>query len=246
VTRPSGAVRIFLYNWPTYAATLAGAVALVLVASRISPLARDAAVLAGSGAVLWAALSLVVSFYVYDQSPLSLGSWVPALLPERCESWATIHAGLDAEIDLDAVMPGLCVGRLDIFDPKIMTAPSIGRARHQTPAEKPATRCHPTALALGDGACDAVIVAFTAHEIRDRDARERFFDEVRRALRTGGRMLLVEHVRDLANFAAFGPGYLHFVARAEWLRLAARAGLAQRSEARITPWVMALLLEKTQ
>lgn len=55
---------------------------------------------------------------------------------------------------------------------------------------------------------------------------------------------IVEHFRDLANFLAFGPGYVHFVSRDEWLRLAAHANLAVASETKITPWVTALTLAR--
>jgi len=121
---------------------------------------------------------------------------------------------------------------------------SIARARIRTAHASVASSCAPTALLLENEGCDAILVAFTAHEIRDRAARESFFDELRRALRPGGKVLIVEHLRDFANFLAFGPGYLHFVSRREWLRLASHAGLAIASETRITPWVMALALER--
>jgi SAM-dependent methyltransferase len=170
---------------------------------------------------------------------------VPGLFGSNTHAWAAIHAGLDAEIELDRVMPGPCVARLDVFDPEIMTSPSISRARVRTPPEKPASGCRPTALALADESCDAIVVAFTAHEIRDRSAREAFFDELRRSLRPGGKVLIVEHLRDFANFFAFGPGYLHFVSRHEWLRLASHAKLDIASETRITPWVMALTLRRS-
>jgi len=125
-----------------------------------------------------------------------------------------------------------------------MTSPSIARARSRTHMTRQASSCSPTALALESGACDAIVVAFTAHEIRDRGSRELFFDELRRSLRPGGRVLIVEHLRDLANFLSFGPGFLHFESRREWLRLASHANFAVASETRITPWVMALALER--
>jgi SAM-dependent methyltransferase len=244
VTRQSGALRIFLYNWPTYAGTWLGAAAVVALAAAIAPRLLWLAALGSGLAATWSAVSLLVSLYVYDRSELVSGAWVPRLLDPATRTWATVHAGLDAEVELDRVMPGRCVARLDIFDPRVMTSPSITRARGITAASREASRCEPTALALEDAACDAVVVAFTAHEIRDRSAREAFFDELRRSLRPGGKVLLVEHLRDLPNFAAFGPGYLHFVARSEWLRLAAHAKLAVAGETRITPFVMALTLQR--
>jgi SAM-dependent methyltransferase len=199
----------------------------------------------GAGvAIVWSLASLFVSHYIYDRSALVAGGWVPRLLGAPTGAWATIHAGLDAEIELDAVMPGPCVARLDIFDSAIMTSPSIVRARARTPLTARASPCSPTALALENEACDAIVVAFTAHEIRDPRARQAFFEELRRSLRPGGRVLIVEHLRDLANFLSFGPGFLHFVSRREWLRLASHAKLNIAYETRITPWVMALALER--
>jgi SAM-dependent methyltransferase len=248
VNRQSGAARIFLYNWPIYVATWSLSAALLLWAARMPiPVALFASLLA-LGALAWSFASLAISFYIYDRSVLSGGAWVGPLLlsvGEPPSTWAAVHAGLDAEVELDATMAGRCVGRLDIFDPGIMTAPSIRRARIRTPPAHTSSACAPTSLALADDACDAMVVAFTAHEIRDRGARERFFAEVRRCLRPGGRMLLVEHVRDLSNFAAFGPGFMHFLPRREWLRLADHADLRVALERRITPWVMALVLEKS-
>jgi ubiquinone/menaquinone biosynthesis C-methylase UbiE len=142
-------------------------------------------------------------------------------------------------------MTGPCVGRLDIFDQTFMTASSISRARRRTAQAHAAIACSPTALVLADQSCDAVVVAFTAHEIRDPRARERFFEELTRVLRPGGKLVLVEHLRDLANLLAFGPGFLHFLPRHEWLRLASHATLSIASEMRITPWVMALALERS-
>jgi SAM-dependent methyltransferase len=239
----SGAARIFLYNWPAYAATWGAAVVAGILAARAGGVVVWVLGLGAAGAVLWSAASLVVSHYVYDRSGLAAGSWARALLPARVEAWASVDAGLDAEVSLDA-LPGACVARLDVYDGDAVRAPSVRRARATTPRRYTATRCHPGSLALADASCDLVAVVFTAHELRAVADRERFFAEVRRALRGGGRMLLVEHLRDLPNFLAFGPGFLHFLPRAEWLRLAQTAGLRVAGETRVTPWVMALALER--
>jgi SAM-dependent methyltransferase len=195
-------------------------------------------------AVAWSLLSLLVSYYVYDRSELVAARWLPALLSQSRNGWATVHAGLDAELDLSSVLADRCLARLDIFEAALMTSSSIARARALTSVHEQTTACSARHLALEDESCANVIVAFTAHEIRDRAAREAFFDELRRALVPGGRAVIVEHVRDCANFLAFGLGYLHFAPRREWLRLGAHARLSVAAEVRVTPWVMALALER--
>ncbi|MDH6121006.1 hypothetical protein ABH930_005130 [Kitasatospora sp. GAS204A] len=52
-------------------------------------------------------------------------------------------------------------------------------------------------------------------------------------LRPGGTLILVEHLRDAANTAVYGPGAWHFLPRSEWLRLAYGAGLVEAGERRI-------------
>lgn len=247
MTRRGGGGRIFFYNWPVYACTWGLALAvLAFVIVRRPSFGLVWLVALCALPLGWSALSLAVSHYIYDRSPLVGGAWMPSLFAAPVRNWATIHAGLDAEIELDAVMPGTCVARLDVFDARVMTSPSIGRARTVTKATNAAQKCPPTALALADESCDAIVVAFTAHEIRDAKTRERFFAEVHRILRPEGRMILVEHLRDAMNFAAFGPGFLHFVARREWLRLAVCTRLAVARETRITPWIMVLAMERAK
>jgi len=244
VNRESGARRIFFYNWPIYVGTWLGALTLGALATRFPVSWAWVGEAAAFAAVAWSLASLAVSHYIYDRSELVAGGWVAPMLPGAVQTWIAIHAGLDGEIDWATAMPGTCAARLDIYDAGQMNAGSIRRARRRTPAGQAATPASLSAFPIASAACDAVVVAFTAHEIRDLGARERFFGEVARVLRPGGRMLLVEHVRDFFNFAAFGPGFLHFLARGEWLRLAGVARLAVAAERRVTPWVVALALEK--
>jgi ubiquinone/menaquinone biosynthesis C-methylase UbiE len=102
------------------------------------------------------------------------------------------------------------------------------------------------ALPVGDGWADAVFLLLTAHEIRKAEDRDQFFAEVARILSPGGRVVLVEHLRDTWNAVAFGPGFFHFFSRGEWLRTAARARLRVESERRMTPFVRVFVLGKLE
>jgi len=63
-------------------------------------------------------------------------------------------------------------------------------------------------------------------------------------LAPGGRLLLVEHLRDAWNFLAFGPGCWHFLPRGEWMERASEPGFRVEQELRKTPFVRVWLLRK--
>ena len=69
-----------------------------------------------------------------------------------------------------------------------------------------------------------------------------WFAEARRCLRPGGRIVLVEHVRDVANFLAFGPGFLHFHSPESWRHCWEKAGLRLSDRFRVTPWVRVFVI----
>jgi SAM-dependent methyltransferase len=245
--RYQGVLRILRYNrrffaLATVAALLAGGAAL----SRKLPPA--AAVAAGALALVTLAsmgTSLAVSHYVYDRSTLARWDWLAPLLERPPRRWANIHAGLDdASPILRRLFPGAAGQVLDIYDPSEMTEPSIAEARRAETPPEPAMRAKPSALPLADGGADLVLLYFAAHELRRKDARGTFFNELARVVAPEGCVLLVEHLRDVANAAAFGPGALHFLPRKEWLRLAALSNLTVRREQKLTPFVSAFFLEK--
>lgn len=242
--RYEGMLQILRYNLPMYAAALAGCLAVALALAFL-PIPRPLAALAALGtaaALFWSVASLLASHYVYDLSPLSGWSWLAGLLQAAPRRWAGLHAGLDETFGaLERLFPqGGAI--LDLYDPREMTEPSIERARRISLT--PATPADFRALPFPDGALDAVFLIFAAHELRRPESRLLLFREIARSLAPGGRVVLVEHLRDGRNFLVFGPGFVHFLARREWLRLARESGLAVLRESRITPFVAVLVLER--
>ena len=242
-----GVLQIVRFNWPMYLA----AVAVLAVGSGITSLAplpdlaRAAIFIALGLAAFWLVLSLLVSHYVYDRSALYAGDWLLPLFKHSPHRYATLHVGLDefSEV-LKEKFPQAEGVVIDFFDAAEMTESSILRARREHAHElRTATRADFRALPFDDHEFDAAFLIFAAHELRRPASRQELFVELGRTLKSRGKIVLVEHLRDLANFLAFGPGFFHFHSRAEWLRDIAAANLSVAQEFRCTPFVRVLLLE---
>jgi SAM-dependent methyltransferase len=161
--------------------------------------------------------------------------------------WINIHAGWDETSGLlTGIFPGAVGEAVDIFDPAVMTEPSIQQARMKDHGALPATPARYDALPFESGTVDAVFVIFAAHELRSAAQREKFFREVARVLTPGGEAMLMEHARDAWNFLAFGPGFLHFFPQRVWRNAARQAGLEVRTEFAMTRFVHVFLLRKAQ
>lgn len=246
--RFQGMLQIIHFNWPWYAAVLGiGFIGLALLPRLDISFWPKAAAIMGLGAgTLWAATSLLVSHWVYDISPLSRWDWIAERTGAAAGLVANIHAGFDEMSgELRRLFPEPSIAAWDIYRPAVMTEPSIARARRGPPSAVPATVVDFRNLPAANGTINTVFLIFAAHEIRSPKAREAFFRELSRILRPDGNVLLVEHLRDWKNFLAYGPGFLHFLARREWLRLAAIAGFGVADEFAITPFVRVLHLLKS-
>ena len=159
--------------------------------------------------------------------------------------WANIHCGFDeTTAPLDRLFPHSERLVLDIYDTGEMTEASLQRARHYETQAPEAVHVRCDALPMRDEQMDAVFLLFAAHELRHRPARSVLFQESYRVLAQGGRLLLVEHLRDGWNFLAFGPGYWHFLPRREWEAQIREAGFTVERGFHKTPFVQAWLLRK--
>ena len=94
----------------------------------------------------------------------------------------------------------------DIFDPVEMSEPSIVRARRLCPPAVRPERVDFRNLPAADESIEAAFLLLSAHELRTEAARGSLFSELHRVLSRPGRVVVAEHLRNWANWAAFGPG----------------------------------------
>jgi len=238
-----GLVQIFNYNRAFYLRTGAGVIAAILLSVCVSPAVRALLLLAAGTAVFWTCSSLLVSHYVYDRSSLYRLGWLPGCLSRTPVRWISMHAGIDEmSLAIGSTFPGSEGQIIDIYDPHEMTEASIKRARYV--AGVASISADRQRLAAADEEFDAAFLIFSGHELRHHEARVRLFREIRRVLRARGEVILVEHLRDWANFLAFGPGCLHFFPARTWQDAANAAGLPLRLRRTVTPFVHVFVLQK--
>ena len=246
--RWQGMMAIIRFNWPFYLAAIA--VAVIAVAGIVgmeNAWWKSACALVLAGALYFLIISSGVSHWVYDRSDLYRWKWLGRALGDgNIERAIFCHSGFDeASAALSERLPDAHWVLLDHYDEARMSEPSIRRARRLFP---------PCAGTLGaafdrwptaDASADVVLGLLAIHELRSEDERAAWFAEARRCLRPGGRVVLAEHTRDLANFLAFGPGFLHFHSVASWRRSWGRAKLQLADDFHVTPWVRIFILTRS-
>jgi ubiquinone/menaquinone biosynthesis C-methylase UbiE len=242
-----GAQQILMFNWTFYTAAIIVLILgmLILKNVKMPGWMFVVGVLGMALTAFWSFGSLAVSHYVYDRSPLYQLTWLNSLLETSPTNWINIHAGLDeTSIILRDYFPAAKMQILDIYDPATMTEPAIERARKITEPELKSIPSDFRHLPIPDQNSAAVFVFFAAHELRTAESRLSFFREVYRILKANGTLIVVEHLRDVPNFLAFGPGFFHFLKHADWIDAARFSNFRTIEEIKITPFVSAFKFSK--
>lgn len=239
-----GMLTIGRLNWPFY--LIGSVIGVLLVAGALgssSPPGKMMCALAALGAFYFLIGSLAVSHWIYDRSDLYRWKWLQRALPGPVERIAFCHTGFDeASSVLREKFAGAQWHILDHYDASRMTEPSIRRARRLHPPAADTLPCSFDQWPVETKSLDAVFALLAIHELRTETERTAWFAEASRRLKIGGRILLVEHLRDLPNLLAFGPGFLHFHSRHRWHRCWQSAGLRAVDEFHLTPWIRVFVI----
>src|SRR5678816_2181421 len=104
------------------------------------------------------------------------------------------------------------------------TEPAIVRARKVSLTYPDTTPIASNAIPLAEGCADIVFLLSAVHEIRSLDEKVQFLRECHRLCKSNGKIIMVEHLRDVPNFLAFTVGFTHFFSRSVWRTAFEKAG----------------------
>jgi SAM-dependent methyltransferase len=237
-----GLVNILKFNWHFYA--LAAMVILFLFLLR-NDLPFTIPVWFILLPVLALVVSLLVSYLIYDASDLYSLNWIEEEDMIRDAELINVHAGFDeTSALLKRKFPLASLRVFDFYDADKHTEVSIARAREAYPPFPGTEPVSTTQLPVDASSVDLAFCIMSLHEIRSEGERIILLNQITRALKPGGRVYVVEHLRDLNNFLAFTLGFFHFYARPQWLRNFSDAGLRLKKEKKVTRFVSVFILEK--
>lgn len=237
-----GVRTVLRFNWHLYALGLC-LVGLCLGSAFVAPgVWRSGLLLAAFGAIAGLAIPTLATWYAYDATGLYDLTWMSRWVRPEGQG-ANIHAGFDeTTILLEEHYPRVGWHVFDFYDPAKHTEISIRRARKtQVPHPRTLT-IRSTSVPQGDRSLDTVVLMLAAHEVRDLSERVALFRELSRVLRPGGKVLVVEHLRDWFNIMAYSVGAWHFHTRREWMKTFESAGFIVSAEYRPNGLITAFVL----
>lgn len=190
-------------------------------------------------------ISLFVSFYIYDLSPLYTLNWLDSVPINGKGKLVNINAGFDeTSMLLQNKFKDAQLTVYDFYDPQKHTEVSLRRARKAYPPFTGTQSISTAGLPLKSGSVDAVFLLLSAHEIRNSLEGDQFFKELARVVKADGKIILTEHIRDGANFLAYNIGAFHFHKRKAWLRVFKKGNLKIVNEIKTTPFITTFILQK--
>ncbi len=240
-----GVSNIIRFNWQYYVTALASIVIIIFInrflPAKLSLIVNIFLILV----VLSIFVSLAVSYYIYDYSDIYSLKFIDPLNITSDKKLVNINAGFD-EIShiLKHKYPDSELTVLDFYDPKKHTEVSIERARKAYPPYPGTVTIETNDVLLKENSADNIFLILAAHEIRSNDERVQFFKQLGNSLTPGGRIIVLEHQRDLFNFIAYNFGFFHFLSGAAWQYTFKNSGLTVETTTKLTPYLKIFILKK--
>jgi hypothetical protein len=239
-----GVWNIIRFNWHFYVLSFAG-ILFVFFTTYFIESFRFTGCILFILIIFTSLISLLVSWYVYDLSGLYKFKWMDEFKIQENTWLVNINAGFDETSPLfKDRFKNSPLKVLDFYDPLKHTEISIRRARKAYPPFPGTLQVLTRHVPLPDNDADIVFVIFSAHEIRNEDERIIFFKEINRILKTGGKVVVMEHLRDFVNFLAYNIGFLHFHSKSSWIKTFDSGKFKILKERKFTPFISIFILEK--
>ncbi|RYD76720.1 MAG: methyltransferase domain-containing protein [Sphingobacteriales bacterium] len=184
-------------------------------------------------------MPLIVSAYVYDFSHYYELKWLEDIVKNRpTNQVVNINAGFDeTSFILHKKMPLSHLKVFDFYDVHQHTEAAIVRARKVSLIYPGTTQISTSHIPMENDSVDLIFLLSAAHEIRSNKEKVLFLKECHRICKTGGQVIMVEHLRDFPNFLAFTIGFTHFFSRHTWRTAFAEAGFSAFREKKFTPFM---------
>ncbi len=238
--RFSGTMNVLRFNRGKFVAAAVAVVALTTTAMLVASV-RTPSLIGAALVVIGVVASLGVSYWVYDASDLYDFEWSYAF--QDHDRVAVVHAGLDEVSETLQARHGSDFHTVSFYNRLEVSGPSIRQARRLNDTADTGS-ADPNQPLIAIGRFDWVVAFMCLHEVRSEHARQRLLTELRDGLAEGGKLVVVEHLRDLPNAAGFSIGVFHFLSRSSWSADFAAAGLQIVSEEKTTPFVSEFVLSR--
>jgi hypothetical protein len=239
-----GVLNIVRFNWHFYLIAAAIVICMLVLTQFVSPVLSVFINLFVCLVTLSTLVSLAISYYVYDCSDLYSLRWLDFLNIKPGSRMVSINAGFDeTSVLLSQKFAGSPLSVFDFYDPAKHTEISIERARKAYPVFPGTIQISTSAVPGKAGSSNYIFAILAAHEIRKTDERVLFFQQLKEMLTAVGKIIVVEHLRDVPNFLAYNLGFFHFFSKTEWKHTFKSSGLSIDQEIKITPFISAFILK---
>lgn len=185
-------------------------------------------------------MPLIVSAWVYDYSGFYNFHWLNKNIRDDkdVKLIVNINAGFDeTSFIIKNLFPGSDLKVFDFYDAKRHTEPAIKRARKVSLVYPNTQQIASNSIPVEDNSVDIIFLLSAVHEIRSHEEKIRFLKECHRICKPGGKVIMVEHLRDFPNFLAFSVGFTHFFSRSKWKDAFERSGICTFRETKFTPFM---------